>query len=105
MKRRSLLAALPAAAAAPAIAAPQTPSPKWLPIETAPKTSAEKIHTILIGDGICVPDIVSWRPAQPERIVRGTRYLAQPPGWFCLNGGRSRITNPTVWAPIPEYEA
>ena len=76
----------------------------WQPIESAPKSDAEAVRYILIGDRVCLPDIVTWRPFRPERVVNGTRYVAAPEGWFCVNGMRSRhCGKATVWAPIPEF--
>lgn len=65
----------------------------WQPIETAPKSDATRVVYILITDGVCVPDVVSWRNERPAYTDRrsGTFYHARPEGWFCVNGGRSRF--------------
>ena len=57
----------------------------WQSLASAPKTDATHVHYILITDGVCVPDIVTWRPERPERIVNGNRIL------LCRRGG-SRLT-------------
>lgn len=75
----------------------------WQPIETAPKTTADKVVYILIGDGICLPDIATWKPIRPAYTDKsGTHYFERPAGWFSVSGVRSRI-KPTVWTHIPKY--
>lgn len=78
---------------------------EWKPIETAPKTTADEVVYILIGDGVCLPDIVTWKPRRAEYInVFGMRHLARPAGWFSVNGSRSRLCGKaTVWTHIPAY--
>ena len=75
----------------------------WKPIDCAPKTTAEKVVYILIGDGICLPDVATWKPSRPAYTDKfGTRYCERPEGWFSVCGSRSRI-KPTVWTHIPKY--
>ena len=76
----------------------------WQPIDTAPKSDATRVVYILIGDGVCLPDIVTWMPERPERIVNGNYHFPVPEGWFSVNKGRSRhCGKATVWAPIHDY--
>lgn len=78
---------------------------EWQPIETAPKTDANRVVYILIGDGVCLPDIVTWRPRRPARTDEyGTFRHAVPEGWFLCGGGRSRLDGrATCWASVPNY--
>lgn len=78
----------------------------WQPISTAPKSDQTKARYILIGDGICVPDLVTWRPTRPARITApGAHYMARPEGWFDVHGLRSRLDGKaTVWTSIPDYD-
>lgn len=73
----------------------------WQPINTAPKDRYS-----LIGDKICLPDIVIWHRARPARkALDGTCYMARPEGWFGVNGVRSRLDGKaTMWAPVPDYD-
>lgn len=75
----------------------------WLPIETAPKDTGNKIEYILITEGGCLPDLVVWHGRRPPRIANGALYHDIPEGWFNCDGGRSRLMNPTHWAPLPPF--
>ena len=77
----------------------------WQPIEAAPKTTADRVIYILITDGVCLPDIVTWKPARPAHTPKfGTHYCERPEGWFSVDGTRSRV-NPTHWMALPEQPA
>jgi len=77
----------------------------WRPIESAPKDNTEKVNFILIGCWPGIPDLVIWRNERPEHHFAGVKRFAQPEGWFCVNGMRSRITDPTHWMPLPALPA
>ena len=72
----------------------------WQPIEDAPRTG----KYIIVGDGVCLPDIVVWHSCRPERVINGNIHLSVPEGWFTVNQSRSRLCGKaTMWTPIPEY--
>jgi hypothetical protein len=77
---------------------------KWLNIDSAPKNNSDKLNYILIGDSVCLPDMVIWRNETPKRVVNGNVCLPIPEGWFTVAGSRSRINRPTVWCEIPIYD-
>jgi len=72
----------------------------WRTIDTAPKDNSERLHYVIITNGVCMPDVAIWRPERPAYTdPYGTFRHAVPAGWF--NVSRSRITNPTHWMPLP----
>lgn len=72
----------------------------WRPIETAPKDNRERLHYVIITDGVCMPDVALWLPERPAYVdSAGGIWLAREAGWF--NVSRSRIQNPTHWMPLP----
>lgn len=76
----------------------------WQPIKTAPKSNQKQLHYVLITDGVCLPDIVIWHgKVNAHRDIYGNQICARPAGWFCVNGGRSRLDGKaTHWMPIPD---
>jgi hypothetical protein len=77
---------------------------EWQPISSAPKDTRNKVVFILITDGFCVPDLVVWLDKVPEKIINGNRNMSIPPGWFNIDGGRSRLDRiATHWHPLPDW--
>ena len=85
--------------AAATIAYLQTFSPAgpWQPIGSALKT-----RYIMITDGVCVPDIVIWYRSPEEYTDKfGWRWRAKEEGWFCIEGGKSRLNaRARYWAEL-----
>jgi hypothetical protein len=78
--------------------------PAWQPITDATGRVTGKVEYILITDGVCVPDLVCWHYERPEGFRNHVFYHKVPAGWFCVNGGRSRLDGKaTLWAELPEW--
>jgi len=71
---------------------------EWRPIDTAPHDKY-----ILIRDGDMLADFVFWKDARPARSKNGAQFLPVPEGWFTRADGRSPVTAPTHWFPIPPF--